>query len=138
MVFNKEDKFILVKIFKAYLKDFDIYSKEQITNLFKNIFIEIKNKYNLSGLFNVDIYVNNNYGMIIEIKNLFFYNDECDLKIKVYLDAVFLNEIFYDEILECDDVYYYNDKFYSTYKKFCDKNIIYKEVDKILNNGIKI
>ena len=45
MIFSKEDKSVLVKIFKSYLNNFDIYDKEQIIELFKNIFVKIKKKY---------------------------------------------------------------------------------------------
>ena len=138
MIFNKEDKFVLVKIFKTYLDNFDIYDKEQIMNLFKNIFIKVKKKYNLSGLFDVDIYVNEDYGMIIELRNVYFYDNECDIKIKVHLDSIFLMEIFNYEILDYDDVYYYKDKFYTSYNENTDKIVIYKNSDKIINNGIKI
>ena len=125
-------------MFKNNLKDFDIYNKEQIINLFKTIFIKIKKKYNLSGLFDVDIYVNDNYGLIIEIENLYFDDVESDINIKVHLDAIFLNEINTYEILEYDEIYYYNDKFYGIFKKFCDKEIFYKDIDEILNKGIKL
>ena len=60
--------------------------------LFKDIFLNVKEKYKLSGLFDVDIYVNEDYGMIIEIYNLCFYNDEIDVKIKFHLDSLFLVE----------------------------------------------
>ena len=138
MIFSKEDKFILVKIYKSYLNNFDIYDKEKIMDLFKGIFIKVKKKYNLSGLFDVYIYVNESYGMIIEIKNVYLYDNESDIKIKVHLDSVFLIEIFNHEILDYDEVYYYKDKFYGIYKNVCDRNIIYKNTDIIMSNGMKI
>ena len=138
MIFSKEDKFILVKIYKSYLNNFDIYDKEKIMDLFKGIFIKVKKKYNLSGLFDVYIYVNESYGMIIEIKNVYLYDNESDIKIKVHLDSVFLIEIFNHEILDYDEVYYYKDKFYGIYKNACDRNIIYKNTDIIMSNGMKI
>ena len=77
MVFSKEDKFLLVKIYKSYLEGFDIYDREQILELFKDIFLKVKSKYKLSGLFDVDIYINEAYGMIIEIDNICFYCVMC-------------------------------------------------------------
>ena len=138
MIFSKEDKFLLVKIFKDNLKDFDVYDKEQIMSLFKDIFVKMKDKYNMSGLFDADIYVNNEFGMIIEIYNLCFYNGEVDLKIKFHLDSIFLTEINTNELLDYEDVYYYEKKFYSNFKKNSDREVIYKDVDLIINNGIKI
>ena len=37
-----------------------------------------------------------------------------------------------------DEVYYYKDKFYGIYSKICDNEIFYKDVDEIINNGIKV
>lgn len=138
MIFSKEDKFLLVKIFKDNLGDFDVYDKEQVTKLFKDIFIKVKDKYNLSGLFDVDIYVNDYYGMIIEINNLYFYKGEVDVKIRFHLDSVFLTEISANEILDYEDVYYYKDKFYGIYNNFSDKEVIYKDTYEIISNGIRV
>ena len=138
MIFNKENKFLLIKIFKSYLKDFDIYNKDDIINLFKFIFIKIKKKYNLSGLFNVDIYVNSDYGMIIEINNLYYLDNESDMKINIHLDSIFLVEISSNEIFNHDEIYYYNNKFYSKYNQLYDSYVIYKNIDEIISNGIKI
>lgn len=138
MIFCKEDKFLLVKIFKSYLKDFDIYDNDKIIELLKIIFIKVKNKYDLSGLFRCDIYVNEDYGIIIEIINLECYIGECDIKVNVHLDSIFLMEIISYEILEFEDVYYYDNKFYSKFNSSVDRKIIYKNVDDIINNGIKI
>ena len=138
MIFNKENKFILVKIFKSYLNDFDIYDKDNIIDLFKDIFITIKNKYNLLGLFDVDIYVNDEYGLIIEIHNICSYDYEIDLRINVHLDSIFFSEINSSEILDYNKVYYYNDKFYGLFKKFSDNDVIYKNTNVIINDGIKV
>lgn len=138
MIFSKEDKFLLVKIFKKDLADFDVYDKDQIMTLFKDIFLKVKDKYKMSGLFDANIYVNNDFGMIVEIYNLCFYNGEVDVKIRFHLDSVFLTEINSNDILDYEDVYYYNDKFYGNFKDFTDNEVIYKNVDLIMNNGIRI
>ena len=138
MIFSKEDKFLLVKIYKPYLKDIDIYNHEQIANFFKDIFLKIKKKYNLSGLFYVDVYINDKYGMIIEINNICFYKNEFDIKIKFHLNCIFFNEIDSIELLDFENIYYYKDKFYAVYENDCDKEIIYKDTIDILNKGIKV
>ena len=63
---------------------------------------------------------------------------ECDVNIRVHLDATFLSVINNYEILDYEDVYYYNDEFYGIYRDFCDKEVIYKNVDKIMNDGVKL
>ena len=138
MIFSKEDRFLLIKILKNDLESFYIYDKEQIIKLFKLIFKNIKDKYDLSGLFDVYIYSNNEYGMIIEINNLCYFDNEIELKLKIQIDSLFFMEIMSNEILEFDEVYYYKDKFYSYYNDSYDRKIIYKDIDEIINNGIKI
>ena len=138
MIFSKEDKFLLVKIYKPYLKDIDIYNHEQVMSFFKDIFLKIKKKYDLSGLFDVDVYINDKYGMVIEINNICFYKNEFDIKIKFHLDCIFLNEIDSIDLLDFNNVYYYKDKFYSIFEIYCDKEIIYKDTIDILNKGIKV
>lgn len=138
LIFSKEDKFLLVKIYKSYLNNIDIYDREQVMELFKEVFIKIKDKYKLCGLFDVDVYVNDNYGMIIEINNLYFYKEEFDIKVRFHLDCIFLMEITSEEILDYEDVYYYKDKFYSFYNENRDREAIYKEVNDIINYGIKV
>ena len=54
------------------------------------------------------------------------------------MDATFLSVINNYEILDYEDVYYYNDEFYGIYRDFCDKEVIYKNVDKIMNDGVKL
>ena len=138
LIFSKEDKFLLVKIYKNYFEKFDVYDKEQVMELFKNIFVIVKNKYKLSGFFDASIYVNDDYGMIIEIDNLDFYKGEVDVKIKFHLDSLFLMEINSNEILDYENVYYYNEKFYSDYNINLDREVIYKDAYDIINNGIRV
>ena len=64
--------------------------------------------------------------------------EKSDIKINIHLDSIFLVEILNDEILNYDEVYYYNNKFYSKYNNLYDSYVIYKNIDKIISNGIKI
>jgi len=66
------------------------------------------------------------------------YDFEIDIRINVHLDSLFLTEINSNEILDYNDVYYYNDKFYGLFKEFGDKDVIYKNTNIIINNGIKV
>ena len=138
MVVQKNDKFILVKIFKESIDEFDINNKENVINLFKEIFLKLKKKYNLSGLFDVDVFVNPEYGMILEIVPVYEYLEEIDMRIKIHLDCVFLDLIDSSEILDYEIVYYYKDKFYGVYNGKGEHNVLYHECCEIIDKGIRV
>ena len=139
MIITKEDQLFLVKIFKEYLpKDFDVFDKESIAQLFKDVFMKLKKKYQLSGLCDVDFYINSDYGMIMEIEQIYAYSEELDVNVHFYLDCVFLSEIEMDDIKDYQDVYYYDGKFYGIYQGLKDSNVIYKDCFLLMEKGIKI
>ncbi len=137
MIIRKIDNIFIVRIFKDKLNDFDVFNQDSIRHLFKNVLSQIRSKYYLEGLLSIDIYVNECYGMIIEIEPINYYQDEIDMKIQVHLDCIFLYEINLPEIKTLKNVYYYKNKYYTIYQNMIDSNVIYK-ADDILEKGIKI
>lgn len=139
MIISKEDQLFLIRIWKEYLsEDFDIFDVDSIKDLFKMILLKLKEKYQVKGLLDIEVYVNSDYGMIMEIENIYAYGEEFDVTIHFHLDSVFLCEINSNEISHQDEVYYYHDKFYSNYKRNIDSYVIYKDCLEIMEKGIKI
>lgn len=138
MIITKEDEFFLVKIYKEFLKDLDIFDKDSLSKFFESILIKLKKKYPLSGLVDVEVYINPIYGMILEFHPIYSYFDEIDMRIEIHLDSIFLCEIDSNEILDFPNVYYYQDKFYGIYHEWLDSPIIYKESEEIMQKGIKV
>ena len=138
MVICKEDNLFIIKIFKNYLNDIDIYDKDSIVSLFRDILFKLNKKYDLCGLFDIKVYINDDYGMIMEVNNIYKYDDEIDVKINFNIDSIFLYEI----NNECDskgNVYYYDGKYYSDYVDgYYDSYVIYKDSLDIIRKGIKI
>ena len=68
------------------------------------------------------------------------YGKDIDVKIRFHIDSYFMNEIDFDPdaINLYDDLYYYNNKYYTMYNKLWDSNIIYKDCEDIVNKGIRI
>ena len=137
--------------------DFD--NKTKMEKYFKNLFYKIKNKYkiNISGYYNIDIYIDRYYGNIIEIEDekldYYTYFNQIDMEINVLKNSLFLYEIGYEfldkKILDKVICYKIEDKIYL--KIICDiddvllakiieyGNVLYgKEVDKILKQGKKV
>ena len=102
---------------------------------FKKLYLKIKNKYNLelNGYYDINVYIDNNYGSIIEIENedLDYYNyfNQIDMEIKVN-KTTFLYEIDYEyldkELLSKSIIYKQNNKLYF---KITDKNILNKIIE---------
>lgn len=127
---------------KKYNEDSDI--KKMLIKVFDNLEkyygITFNNDYNL------DLYINRYYGMILEIKENedFIYDDIVNLKLNVLRDTLFLYEV--DDPLEYInyEIYYYNDKFYVNAKRedinlIENSNLVYGDiVYKIIGRGIKI
>ena len=138
MIINEKEDLFVVHIFNEYLGDINIFDIEKMITLFKNILEKIKQKYFINGLCNIVVYYDKNYGMILEISNHDNHMIELDVKIKFYLDVIFLIEITSDIDNEYDNIYYYSGKYYTNYKTYMDSNVIYKDTLNIICNGFKI
>ena len=138
MIIRKFDDYFLVKIYRENLSDFDVFDIDTIRPFFKEIFRKIKNKYNLKGLIDVDVYFNLDYGIIMEIHPVCDLFEQIDVKIHIYLNNVFLTLIDMNDIIDCKNVYYYKGNFYSNYTGLCDNEVFYKDTDNIINYGIKV
>lgn len=127
---------------KKYNEDSDI--KKMLIKVFDNL-----EKYygiTFTSDYNLDLYINRYYGIILEIKENedFIYDDIVNLKLNVLRDTLFLYEV--DDPLEYInyEIYYYNDKFYVNAKRedinlIENSNLVYGDiVYKIIGRGIKI
>ena len=127
---------------KKYNEDSDI--KKMLIKVFDNL-----EKYygiTFTSDYNLNLYINRYYGMILEIKENedFIYDKIVNLKLNVLRDTLFLYEV--DDPLEYInyEIYYYNDKFYVNAKRedinlIENSNLVYGDiVYKIIGRGIKI
>jgi len=138
VIIKKCEEYFLVKVFNEYLGDFNIFDVNDIKVFFGELFKKLIKKYDLHGLIDAYLYINNDYGMIIELYQLDSYFDDIDVKININFSGLFLVNIDNKDILDYDDVYYYKDKFYGNYKKACDNEVLYKNTGEIINKGIKV
>ena len=133
----------------VYLLDNKKYNEDSdIKKILINVFDNLEKYYNITFTndYNLELYINRYYGMILEIKeneNL-IYDDIVNLKLNVLRDTLFLYEV--DDPLEYInyEIYYYNDKFYVNAKRkdinlIENSNLVYGDiVYKIIGRGIKI
>ena len=132
---------ITIYLNKDYLKKIKFNLEENVEKEFKKLFLKIKNIYNINmcGYYEVVVYENALYGIIIELEKdddeyVKIFGDTLDMKIVFKFDS----DIYY-ELEEFDKydfnkyhLYYYNDKFYIELK---DKNINYREYLRLLENS---
>jgi hypothetical protein len=105
---------------KNYISDLEIKNRECVEKYFKKMFLNLKNNHHLDiyGYYNIKVYVNNNYGLIIDVLKLsndYFKmpSNKVDMKIMIDNDSIFLYEL---------DDYFFIDKY-----KDNIKNIYYKD-----------
>ena len=126
------------------------FNKDTIDRYLNKIFKRIKKEYNIDiySTFNVRCYINNIYGVILNIKRdndpFLKYKEKTNTNIVFYYDSTFLYEIsdyFIKDKLDCN-VYKYDDKYYIELKKdnfnICEhinKIIFGDRVLKIINNS---
>lgn len=133
----------------VYLLDNKKYNEDSdIKKILINVFDNLEKYYNITFTsdYNLELYINRYYGMILEITENedFIYDDIVNLKLNVLRDTLFLYEV--DDPLEYInyEIYYYNDKFYVNVKRedinlIEDSNLVYGDiVYKIIGRGIKI
>lgn len=114
---------------------FDVFN-----NLVDNYDIDIKNNYN------VNIYINDKYGTIVEMIKLEKddISDANNIGLNILFDKLFLYEM--DDPLDYigNEIYYYNEKYYLNVaeidvKLLEDSKVIYDDfVYKVLGRGVKI
>ena len=128
-------------LYIVYLYNYDNDIKEVV----KYVINELKEYYNVSYEgYNIKIYINKYYGMILEIKEGYISKNGINIDLKILSDTLFLYQV--DDPLDYleDEIYYYDNEFYISTKKsninlFENSNVVYKEdVYKIIGKGIKI
>lgn len=127
-IIDNDDKIIVFLNNKQYIKD-----EEKIEDYFKSLFIKLEDKYNLDIDYNdVCVYVDYNYGMILEFRNsdLEYFFDNIDVKINIFKNHYFLYKIDYNyinkDILNHCIVYKNKDSIYLKIKKEIDEKIFLK------------
>lgn len=122
----------LIKIYKEEIKDINIYDIDDIYTLIKLIIKKIIKNNNISGNYQINIYTNDIYGMIIEF-NKIKENSYIDLKINITIDSIFLYKTNNNYLDNNNIIYYYKNNYYILPK---NNNINLLEVEEVLYGNI--
>lgn len=101
---------------KSYLKNIDLNDTKTIKNIIK----KINKKYDidLCGYMEIKIYIDNNYGVIINIKKeeleyFDYFNDEIEMNIEIINDSfLYKIEIYDKDLINNNKIYKYKDNLY--------------------------
>lgn len=133
-----EDEFI-VYLNKLYYT----FDKSTIESILTKILKRIKKMYyiELFSTFNVECYINSNYGIILKINREYdpfnLYSKKTNLNVKFYDNSIFLYEVDDYFIKEDNKKYIYNDKIYIN---SCNVDNILEHINGIVygNNALRI
>lgn len=110
--------------------DFDTENKESFERYIKNLVLNIKKiyGYKISGAYNVYIFENKNFGLIIEFikkDELNFFPDLIDLKLSIFYDSeIYLKLEDYFLIKKYKNIYYDKECFYINVDELIKKDIL--------------
>jgi len=116
-----DDNKIIVFLNKKETQGLDFNNENKLESYFKSLFLKLKELYDIEiiGYYNIDIYKDNFYGIILEIENEILdycdYFNQVDMKINVFETNSFLYEIGFEQIPE----------------NIKSKTLCYKNLDKI-------
>lgn len=124
------DEIMKIYLNKDYLK-YKNYNISKIEENFKQIFETLKYCYNIeiNGFYDIDVYIDKNYGIIIEMKKEdidFDFYDQVDMKISFH-NQKFLYQI--EDIKRNKKIYKYKNKFYTNKYDIEHSIPIYKTID---------
>lgn len=122
-IFNMNN--IVFYLSNEYLDKIKFKIDTEVEKEFKKLFIRLKNIYclDLKGYYEVNIYINDNYGIIIEMEKdddeyIKIFGDTLDMKITFNFDCEIFYKIDNIDFIEIDkyNLYYDNNNLYITLK----------------------
>ena len=143
-------------IYKIFLNDLEIKninvaSEKSLESTIRGVILRLKSKYDivLKGLYDVSIFIKEGVSayIIIEKVNTFLFREkDIDLRIKIIFNSKFYFKTFdYDVVKAFNDVYFYNNEYYTEVSNLEDINkyidfgdIIYDDTLNIEHLGLKI
>ena len=143
-------------VYKIFLNDLEIKninvaSEKSLESTIRGVILRLKSKYDivLKGLYDVFIFIKEGVSayIIIEKVNTFLFREkDIDLRIKIIFNSKFYFKTFdYDVVKAFNDVYFYNNEYYTEVSNLEDINkyiefgdIIYDDNLNIEHLGLKI
>ena len=137
MKVTMNDQCIVIYLNKYIFKDIDLNNKEVLQKYIKGLLLKIQDNYFLkfTGYYNITLYVDKNYGIIMEIEKdeleyLNYFSTSLDVNIRILEDS-FLYEV-NDISLNCNYiVYVLDDKIYIKLKNSISNIMMGSMIEKV-------
>lgn len=101
MKVNSNEEEITIYLNNYYISKIDFLDLESLENYVNELFVTLKEIYNIkiNGYYDIDVYLDNNYGVIIhmqkeEIEYYDCFNDQVDTQVTIHNNANFLYKIY--------------------------------------------
>jgi len=153
-----DDDNMIVYLSKCYIENINFTDKDSLEIYFKDLFKTLQKKYdiNISGYYDIDVYIDNYYGVIIEMmkEDLEYYNyfdDKLEMQIVIHdnISFLYLYKDYFDiEKINDSQIYKYKDNYYLKIDKDISNiefarilefsDIIYRNTDKIAKKNYLI
>lgn len=148
------DNNLIVFLNKRNIRDVDFFNKSELERYFRDLFLDLKDIYDLdlSGSYDINVYIDDCYGVVLEIISIdYTYFDYCDvvdmnIVISKYRNFLYKSDRFIKNIDSI--IYSYNGSFYYELNNIDflklgllveNSDIIYGEdVDFVKKNGKKL
>ena len=89
-IVNQDENCMTIFLNKYYIRDLNFDIKHDLESYFKNLFLKLKRYYdiNISGYYNIDVYVDDNYGLIMnlskeDIEYYDYFDNQIDMRITI-------------------------------------------------------
>lgn len=134
----KSENDLVVFLNNKYIESIDFDDRNNLETYFRTLFLKLKNIYgiNISGYYNINVYINKYFGVILEMfrepLECFEYYNSIDMQVNIIKDCEFLYQIndFYDN----QKLYFYKNKLYLR----ISNEISFMELGKLLENGVLV
>lgn len=100
MKINSTDDEYTIYLNNYIIRNIDFFNNEELEKYINSVFNKLKKIYNivLNGYYNIDIYIDNNYGAIINIKKddieyYDYFSDQIDTQIIIHNNSNFLYKV---------------------------------------------
>lgn len=126
-------------------KNIDIFDYDEVLELIQQVMKKIIDINLSTGIFDVKVYTNYDYGIIMNIDKVLDNDEEIDIKLHFYIDSLILVKTDYFYLKETNVknkiVYYFDKNFYTAYN---DDILEYSDIaygqktKEIITKGIKL
>lgn len=147
MKLENKDNLLIIYLKNKLVSGIDFTNKKELEKYFKELFIKLKEYYNIkiNGYYNINVYIDKYYGAILELEKeeldyYNYFNNQVDMHIITEnIDFLYLiDDYFITDYLGDYTLFLYKDKYYVLANKNTNINYLLENSKIIYNNTKEI